>query len=752
MALFILQICRFPPNQLFFLSLKHMNHFLKTGCFLFVGLSFIVNSHTIAQNAMGSPGKQSAANTAYLFVYFTGNDKADESIHYALSNDGYTYRALNSNQPIISSEKISSTGGVRDPHILRGADGKTFYMVVTDMVSALGWSSNRAMVLLKSTDLINWTSSVVNIQQKYTGQDSLLRVWAPQTIYDAKAKKYMLYWSMKHGKDPDKIYYAYANKDFTDLEGEPKQLFFSPTNGSCIDGDIIEKDGRFHLFFKTEGEGAGIKMAVSDRLTGGYVLHDKYLQQTKDPVEGSSIFKLNNSDDYILMYDVYTRGRYQFTKSNDLEQFTVIDQSVSMNFHPRHGTVLPITHAEAVRLMRKWGNATDVLSTINGVGMRPLNTLVDTAAKTATLSIQPGTNLSLLKPSFYLLPGTTLQPVGQTDFSQGPVSFNLQIAGQPSQQWRVMAKVSNNPVLAGYYADPDVLYAEKTGKYYLYPTSDGFNNWSGTYFKAFSSPDLVNWKDEGVILDLEKDVSWAKRNAWAPCIIEKKVNDQYKYYYYFTAAQKIGVAVADDPAGPFVDMGKALIDKKPEGIKGGQEIDPEVFNDPQTGKNYLYWGNGYMAVVELNDDMVSFKQESLKIITPTDKTFREGTTVFFRKGLYYFLWSEDDTRSENYRVRYGTATSPVGPITIPANNLVLAKDTASGIYGTGHNSILQIPGRDEWYFVYHRFNYPNGIKMGRAAGYNREVCIDKLEFNDDGSIKRATPTHKGIDAIKNQDR
>ena len=76
-----------------------------------------------------------------------------------ISKDGYNYRALNSDKPIISSEKISSTGGVRDPHILRGADGKTFYMVATDMVSALGWSSNRAMVLLKSTDLVNWTSS-----------------------------------------------------------------------------------------------------------------------------------------------------------------------------------------------------------------------------------------------------------------------------------------------------------------------------------------------------------------------------------------------------------------------------------------------------------------------------------------------------------------------------------------------------------------------------------------------------------------
>ena len=131
------------------------------------------------------------------------------------------------------------------------------------------------------------------------------------------------------------------------------------------------------------------------------------------------------------------------------------------------------------------------------------------------------------------------------------------------------------------------------------------------------------------------------------------------------------------------------------------------------------------------------------MITP-DSTFLEGTTVFYRNGTYYFMWSEDDTRSENYRVRYGVSDSPVGKITVPVNNLVIAKDTLTGIYATGHNSVIQVPGKDEWYIVYHRFNYPNGISMGRSAGYNREVCIDKIEFNADGSIQQIKPTHAGI--------
>ena len=76
--------------------------------------------------------------------------------------------------------------------------------------------------------------------------------------------------------------------------------------------------------------------------------------------------------------------------------------------------------------------------------------------------------------------------------------------------------------------------------------------------------------------------------------------------------------------------------------------------------------------------------------------------------------------------------------------MVIEKDAAQGIYATGHNCVLNIPGTDEWYIIYHRFNRPKGITMGDAAGYNREVCIDKLFFNEDGSIQQVKPTLKGI--------
>mgnify|MGYP001531248833 FL=1 len=306
---------------------------------------------------------------------------------------------------------------------------------------------------------------------------------------------------------------------------------------------------------------------------------------------------------------------------------------------------------------------------------------------------------------------------------------------------------SGNPVLPGFHADPEILYSNKTKKYYIYSTTDGQPGWGGWYFTVFSSVDLKNWKDEGVMLDLKSDqVPWADSNAWAPCIEEKLVGDQYKYFFYYSGNPKtgggkqIGVATSDSPAGPFVDLGHPIITDSPTGH--GQQIDVDVFTDPASGKSYLYWGNGYMAGAELNDDMISIKKETITVMTPEggtlqDYAYREAAYVFYRNGLYYFMWSVDDTGSPNYHVAYGTSTSPLGPIKVAKSPVVLIQNPEKEIYGPAHNSILQVPGTDKWYIVYHRIN-KNYLKSD--PGVHREVCIDRMEFNEDGSIKQVIPT------------
>ena len=606
----------------------------------------------------------------YLFTYFTGNHISEEAICFGISMDGYSFYALNDNKPVLDSKVISSTGGVRDPHILRCENGNTFYMVATDMVSDNGWDSNRAMVMLKSNDLVNWSHSVINIQKRYKGQEKLKRVWAPQTIFDKEAGQYMVYWSMQYEGGPDVIYYAYANEDFTDLTREPKPLFIPADKKSCIDGDIVYKDGIYHLFYKTEGHGNGIKVATTRSLTSGeWKESPDYKQQTKEAVEGAGTFKLIGQDKYILMYDVYMKGAYQFTETTDLEHFKVIDHAVKMNFHPRHGTVIPITRAELKRITDEWG--------------------------------------------------------------------------KPEE----LGELPQNPVLPGFHADPEVLYSKQTGKYYIYSTTDGQPGWGGWYFTAFSSPDLKNWTYEGVILDLRSpQVPWANGNAWAPAIEEKLIDGKYKYFFYYSgnpndnSGKQIGVAIADSPVGPFKDMGQPIITDSPTG--GGQQIDVDVFTDPMTGTPYIYWGNGYMAGAELNSDMVSVKKETIKELTPKggslkDYAYREAPYVFYRKGTYYFLWSVDDTGSPNYHVAYGTSDSPLGPIKVAKDPIITIQDPEKEIYGPAHNSVVRKPGTDEWYIVYHRIN-KNYLDKDKGPGVHREVCIDRLEFNEDGTIKRVT--------------
>ena len=276
------------------------------------------------------------------------------------------------------------------------------------------------------------------------------------------------------------------------------------------------------------------------------------------------------------------------------------------------------------------------------------------------------------------------------------------------------------PILDGYTADPSIRVFGDT--YYIYPTSDK-PNWQTTDFSVWSSKNLVDWKKEGMILDVAHDLGWANVEAWAPDCIER----DGKFYFYFCAQHNIGVAVADTPVGPFKDaLGHPLVeDKKVKTFS----IDPYAFIDDD-GQAYLYYGNGIPVVQKLAKDMISFTSTPRAIKGLRD--FREGIVVFKRNGKYYFMWSIDDARSPDYRVGWGISNSPFGPVkTFDDDFIVLHKNGPA--VGTAHHSVVNVPGTDRWYVAYHRHAIPDG------SGFKRETCLVRMEFNPDGTIKPMDP-------------
>jgi beta-xylosidase len=286
------------------------------------------------------------------------------------------------------------------------------------------------------------------------------------------------------------------------------------------------------------------------------------------------------------------------------------------------------------------------------------------------------------------------------------------------EEMEAMARAPK-PILEGYTADPAIRAFGDT--YYLYPTSDR-PNWNTTEFAVWSSKNLIQWKKEGVFMDLTKDLSWATNKAWAPDCIER----DGRYYFYFCANHNIGVAVGDKPTGPFKDaLGHPLIEDAK--IKTFS-IDPCAFIDDD-GQAYLYFGNGTPTVYKLNRDMVSFDGPPVEFQL---REFREGVVVFKRKGKYYFMWSIDDARSPNYRVGWGIANTPFGPVTSPQKDFIVLQKNGPAV-ATAHHSVVNVPGTDRWYVAYHRHAIPGG------SGYQRETCLVRMEFNEDGSIKPMDP-------------
>ncbi|MFF6978441.1 family 43 glycosylhydrolase [Streptomyces sp. NPDC008343] len=493
-----------------------------------------------------------------------------------------------------------------------------------------------------------------------------------------------------------------------------KYLFATPSNGGSSLYSAITKaswsaESKLTAGSQlTPGEWRHVTVTL-DGPTGTMVLYVDGVEaaRTTTTVKPSELYDANKDHGGYIGRSLYAADPYF---GGEVDDFRVYDRALT-----------------AAQVMELSGNTAGIAK-VTAPALK-VDALVDNSGSRITLPMKEGTDLTALAPEFTLAHGAAISPASGSvqDFSK-PVTYEVTGSDGKKRTWSVSALVMRSPVLPGLNADPNIVRFGDT--FYLYPTTDGFEGWSGTQFKAYSSTDLVHWKDHGVILDLGPDVSWADSRAWAPTITEK----DGKYYFYYCADANIGVAVSDSPTGPFKDaLGKPLLKA---GDYRGQMIDPAVFTDDD-GQSYLYWGNGRAYVAPLNDDMTSIDTSKVTDITPSG--YNEGTFVIKRAGTYYFMWSENDTRDENYRVAYATGPSPTGPWT--KHGVILDKDLSLGIKGPGHHSVVHVPNTDDSYIAYHRFAIPGG------DGTHRETTVDKLEFDADGLIEKVVPTLTGIDPV-----
>ena len=301
-------------------------------------------------------------------------------------------------------------------------------------------------------------------------------------------------------------------------------------------------------------------------------------------------------------------------------------------------------------------------------------------------------------------------------------------------------QLSGNPIFEGWYADPEaVVFGDEV---WVYPTySKPYEE--QLFMDAFSSRDLVHWTKHPKVISRE-NISWLWRALWAPSVIEKDGT----YYLFFGANDMhekgeggIGVAVADNPAGPFKDaLGYPLID---EVVNGAQPIDQFVFRDDD-GSYYMYYGGWqHCNMVKLGADLkslVPFEDGTIyKEITP--ENYVEGPFMLKRNGVYYFMWSEGGWTGPDYHVAYAMASSPFGPFERIGTILESDPEVATG---AGHHSVVKGRGADEYYIIYHR--HP----LGATDGNNREVCIERLHFADDGRIQPVKITFEGVPAVSLQ--
>ena len=311
---------------------------------------------------------------------------------------------------------------------------------------------------------------------------------------------------------------------------------------------------------------------------------------------------------------------------------------------------------------------------------------------------------------------------------QGPARARVRAAAAALSLGLVASAPSpcraDNPIVqTSYTADPaPVVYGDRL---YLYTSHDEDNTVDNFYtmndWRVYSTVDMVNWTDHGSPGGY-KTFSWGTDNAWAP----QGISRNGKYYLFVplnnNTGAKIGVGVADSPIGAIKDpLGKALA------ASGSGNIDPTVFIDDDD-QAYMYWGNGTLRYVKLNQDMISY---SGSVTNVSLSGFVEGPWFYKRESLYYMVYAASG--SGNEKLSYATSNSPTGPWTTKGDIM------PSGNTYTNHPGVIDYKGHS--FFFYHNSALPGG------SDFKRSVCVEEFTYGSDGSIPKVSMTTQGPAAV-----
>ncbi len=636
---------------------------------------------------------------AYLFTFF--ND-ATHSLFMAISYDGYSFTAVNNGMPVISGDSIAEQRGIRDPHIYRAPNG-SFYIAMTDLhvfgkqmglrttqwerPDRYGWGNNRGLVLMKSDDLIHWTHTEVRIDRLFPRKYGEIGcAWAPQTIYDPKAKKLMVYFTIREkAGDRTKLYYSYANNEFTTLETEPQLLFEYPDNKiQVLDADICPMpDGRYFMTYVAQESPGGIKYMISKDIRHFDDYHAQQIDTEPRGCEAPNVWKRIGEKKWVLMYDVYSANphNFGFVETTDFKTFKPLgrfNEGVmrATNFvSPKHGAVIQITQAEARRLEDHWK-----------------------AQQQKPKTIQPG------------------------------------------KIWRDTGGAHINAHGGGIM--------EHSGTYYWFGEHKADSTSSAMVgVMCYSSKDLVNWTNHGVafaVSDNKGDDTERGCIVERPKVIYNAKTGKFVMYFHLElkdrgyAAARYGVAVSDKPMGPYrflyssrSDAGqypenmsvaeRAVLDtlnathfkqwwtpqwteavKKGLFVKrdmaGGQMArDMTLFVDDD-GKAYHIFSsedNMTLHVAELNDDYTAHSGRYARV-APGGQN--EAPAIMKKDGTYWMITS-GCTGWEPNEARMFSAPSIWGPWTQHPNPCVGPK--ADKTFGGQSTFIIQKDGRyifmaDQW--------------------------------------------------------